>query len=271
MRRVICLAAILNAAPALASPYTLSKGSTAVTLMGSVWSFDSFFDGSGGRAELPYTITQTDLILGLEHGLTDRMTLTALLPYSRSERAALAGELDPIEVNDGASDLRLGLRWRLSGDGATQYGLVFGVKWPGDYTPDVINAPGDGNFDAEILATAARQLGKLTISADGGFRYRNGNPANEIVLRLEPSYLLGTRIILFGGLEWIDSLGGIPIEEISATLPFSRIEEDLLQVSSGAFYSFSQRFGAFAAWSTTLDGRSTARGSRWTLGTRFSF
>ena len=59
MRRLVCLALVLAAAPAFANPYTLSKGTTSVTLLGSVWSFDTFIRGDGEEQQLPFTITQT--------------------------------------------------------------------------------------------------------------------------------------------------------------------------------------------------------------------
>src|SRR5207237_236703 len=77
MRRLAVLASMLWAASALADPYTLSRGATTLTLVGSVWRIHSFFNGDGDRKVLPFTITQTDVTLGLEHGLTDRLTLSA--------------------------------------------------------------------------------------------------------------------------------------------------------------------------------------------------
>jgi hypothetical protein len=276
MRRWTLLAALLAAPSVFAQPFTLAKGSTEVTLSASIWRIDSFFDGQGDDKQLEdlgIAVTQVDLILQVEHGLSDHLTFIASLPYSRSELDVLGSDDDgPMSVNDGASDARIGLKWRLSGDGATQYGLRIGLKWPGDYQTDLVYAPGDGNFDAEALLSAGRRLGKLTVSADAGYRYRNGAPHDEIVVRVEPSVLLGSRLTLFGTGDWVDSRGGIGIDEtVGVAWPFTQTEEDLLRLTAGSLWSFSPRFSLFAIWGATVDGRSTARGSQWTVGTKLSF
>lgn len=274
MRRWILFGALLATAPAAGNPFTLAKGATDLTFSASVWSIDRYFDGDG--RDLPLSalgikILQTDLILQFDHGLSDRLTLSASLPYSRSSLDILASDADNL-INDGASDARLGLKLRLSDEGATQYGLLFGVKWPGDYQTDLVYAPGDGNFDAEILGTLAHRFGKLTLAADAGYRYREGLPAGEIVGRLEPSLLLGSRFTVFGALNYINSLDGIGIDEtVGVEWPFTQTEEDILRVTGGGLVSLSTRIALFASWSMTVDGHSTAQGSQWSAGTKLSF
>jgi len=274
MRRFVLYAALLLARGVLAHPFTLSQGATDVTISASVWSIDRYFDGKGKDlplSALGFDITQTDLVLQVDHGLTDRLTLSFSLPYSRS-KLHLRAQNDNGPVNDGASDARLNLKMRLSGDGPTQFALIGGVKWPVDYTTDVVYAPGDGNFDAEILASLGRRFGRLVVSVDAGYRYRNGPPADELLARVDPSFLIGSRLTLYGSLSYVDSLSGIGIDDtVAIEWPFTRAEEDVLRLTGGALYSFTRHLAVFGSWSSTVDGRSTARGSRWTVGTKLFF
>jgi hypothetical protein len=252
----------------------MASGATDLTLSVSVWNINHYFDGDGKDlrlSDLGIKVRQTDIILQLDHGLSDRLTFSASLPYSRSSLDVLALEDEDI-VNDGASDARLGIKWRLSGEGATQFALLAGVKWPGDYTTNLVYAPGNGNFDAELLGSLAHRFGKLVLSADGGYRYRKGTPAGEILGRFEPSLLIGSRLTLYSSLSYVNALDGIGIDEtVGVEWPFTSAEEDYLRLTTGGLISVSSRLALFAGWSGTLDGRSTARGSQWTAGTKVSF
>jgi hypothetical protein len=274
MRRILLLGALLAASEALAHPFTLSQGATDVTLSISVWRIERFFDGNGKDVPLSalgVKVTQTDVMLQVDHGLTDWLTLSFSLPYSRSKLHVLAQD-DEGPVNDGASDARLGLKLRLSGEGRTQFSILAGFKWPGDYATDLVYAPGDGNFDAEMLASVAHRFSRFTLSAEAGYRYRNGLPANEVLGRFEPSVLIGSRLTLYGVVSYVDSLDGIGIDEtVDIQWPFTRAEEDVLRLTAGSLYSFTPRVALFASWSATVDGRSTAQGPRWTAGTKLFF
>lgn len=264
-------ASALAAVPASANPFTLPKGQTEVSFATFLWQIDSYFNGDGEDSALPTDVEQTDVIVGLDHGLTDRLTLRISVPWSRSERGFALD--DPFAVNDGVSDAQLGLAWRLNDPRKrTGVALIAGLKWAGDYEVDVVNSPGDGNFDAELLFSVGRQFHRTALSIDVGYRFRSGNPEDEWVARVEGSLLLSRRVMFLTVLDWVDSRGGLAITSSSGLFfPFSRTEEDVFRLTVGGLFSVTERVGLFTSWASTLDGKSTARGSQWGLGTAFSF
>lgn len=272
---VLALAVMVaTSVPAAANPFTLQKGQSDVSFTAFLWEIDEYFNGNGESRDLDFTIEQTDFLIGVDHGLTDRVTLRLSVPWSSSEREVIPGfDSGSLAVNDGVSDAQLGLVWRLnSPERRTGIALIAGLKWAGEYEIDVVNAPGDGNFDAELLFSVGRQSDRASISLDVGYRFRSGGPENEWLARVEGSWLASRRVMLVGVLDWVDSQGGLKITPTTGIFfPYSRTEEDLLRLTVGGLVSVTDRLGIFTSWASTLDGRSTARGSQWGLGTAVSF
>lgn len=269
---VLALAApLLGAVPVAASPFNLPKGQTDVTFATFYWQIGSYFNGDGEDSALPTDVEQTDVIVGVDHGLSDRLTLKLSVPWSRSERGFALDQA--YAVNDGVSDAQMGLLWRLNDPKkATGFALIAGLKWAGEYQADVVNSPGDGNFDAELLFSVGHQYHRAALSLDVGYRFRSGNPEDEWVARVEGSVLMSRRVMWLAVVDWVDSRGGLAITSSSGPFfPFSRVEEDVLRVTFGGYFSVTDRVGLFTSWASTLDGKSTARGSQWGLGTAFSF
>jgi hypothetical protein len=275
MRRAIFVLSLavsaLGAGAVSANPFNLPKGQTEVSFSTFLWQIDSYFNGDGEDSALPTDVEQTDVIVGVDHGLSERLTLKISVPWSRSERGFALDQA--FAVNDGVSDAQLGLAWRLNDPREkTGFALIAGLKWAGEYEIDVVNSPGDGNFDAELLFSLGRQFHRTALSLDVGYRFRSGNPEDEWVARLEGSLLASRRVMLLAVVDWVDSLGGLAITESSEPFfPFSRTEEDVLRLTVGGLFSITDRVGLFTSWASTLDGKSTARGSQWGLGTAFSF
>ncbi|HRC86542.1 MAG TPA: hypothetical protein PK413_13115, partial [Thermoanaerobaculia bacterium] len=197
-------ACLLLGSTAWANPNTLRRGQSVLTVSGASWSFDRFLVGNGDTDKLPVTITQTSFILGFDHGLSDQLQLSVNVPWVSSKRDVVdtvrgGRRVDPgdASTNDGAGDARLSLKYRLTHGTGPQVALYLGAKWPGSYRTrivpsnqrgrgevDLINSPGDGNFDLEAGASVGHQWGPFTGSVDLGYRLRQGLPPNEYVLRL---------------------------------------------------------------------------------------
>lgn len=270
-RNIAVFAGLLlaGALAAEASPFVWTKGSGMVLVSASRWNFDQFLDGSGEEVDLPGDIDQTSIQLGFEHGLTDSLTLSLALPWVSSERSFDLAEVG-FETNDGVGDARIGLRWRMNSLASrTAITLLVGAKWPGDYEKDLINAPGDGNFDAEVGLSVGQQRDRGSWSLEGGYRMRSGEPSNEIVLRGDGSVALGARAQLFGTLEWVNASDGLDLEEgvaPPADFLFSQLEEDVTRLTAGFVVSFTDRVAGFVTAARSLEGSNTALGEEFGLG-----
>jgi hypothetical protein len=253
------------AAPLSANPYTQPKGASALTLSAAVWQFEEYLAGNGDELPLDEqvgleSIEQRSYVLGFEHGLTDQLTLSLTLPWASSDPDPVDPNDRSFTTNEGVSDARIGVKWRLTrGDGA-QFALLAGVKWPGDYEPGLINSPGDGSFDVEVGASVGAQIGRFTGSFDAGYRARSKKPADEVLARGEVSYLVGARTLLFTSFDWTNSQSGANLVEDRPVADFTALEEDATRLTAGVLVSFTERFSAFATWARTVDGKNTALG-----------
>ncbi len=260
---------------AWASPFVLDRGTTNLTLAYEVWTFDEFLDGNGDELPLPLEIEQQTFFVRFEHGVRDRLTLALTLPWAESERGALAGLSDVLLANDGVSDAQVDLKWRLTGDSAFVVSLIAGLKWPGDYATGVVNAPGDGNFDADLWLALGREWGRGALSLDAGYRARRGDPADETMLRAEGSVGLGSRVILFSLLEWVDSDEGRQIDGAFLVnfpeAPFPLTEEDTGRATAGLLLSLSDRLSLYTTYAATVEGQNTPLGAELGLGLSLSY
>lgn len=272
--RLLLITGFLLTTSVWANPYTQPKGDSQLTVSAAVWKFDTLYDGQGNDAELPFgDVVQTDFILGFEHGISDRLTLLLSLPWSDSERDVPAGFPDTLKSNDGVGDAIVGLKWRLNDTASrTAYAILINLKWPGEYEPDIVNSQGDGNFDSEVLFSIGHQFSRASISADLGYRARSGNPDDEWVGRLEGSFSFASRFVAFTALEWVDSQGGLDIDQTFGIFaPYSQTEEDYLRLTGGGYVTFTSRVGGFLSVASAIDGSSTAKGIQYATGLAFTF
>jgi len=254
-----------------ANPFVLPEGSSQLGFTFTTLTFDTLRDGNGNEAGIP-SVDQDSYIVTFDHGLTEDLTLSLAMPYSETRRDLSPGDPGTFATNSGASDARIGLKWRLATSGETLVALLVAAKWPGDYEPDVINSPGDGSFDLEFGVSVGRQWSRTALSIDAGYRSRSGNPDDEIFLRGEASYLLTSQFQLFLATDWVDSQGGIGIDETTTVLwPFSLTEEDFTRVTLGGIYSFNARVSAFLGATETVEGTSTLKGTEYVAGISFFF
>jgi hypothetical protein len=137
--------------------------------------------------------------LGVSYGLTDRFTVSAELPYRRTDdlRAGehshsgggVTNEVVQLGSVSGIGDLRLMAKYRLL-EGEARLALIGGVKAPTGETDkqssegerlETEHQPGSGSWDPIVGAAFAADIGNLTLTV-GGLYQLTGEGAQDTEL-----------------------------------------------------------------------------------------
>ena len=139
-------------------------------------------------------------VVGVSYGLTDRLTISAELPYRRQdglragEHSHAGGSVsnEAVELGSvsGIGDVSLMARYGLLAEGPMRLALIGGVKLPTggtDKTSDqgerleTEHQPGSGSWDPIAGAAIATDLGPVTLSASALYQF-SGEGAQETEL-----------------------------------------------------------------------------------------
>ncbi|HEX5775132.1 MAG TPA: transporter [Caulobacteraceae bacterium] len=152
-------------------------------------------------------------VVGASYGLTDRLTLSAELPYRRHE-GLRAGEHshggggvtnDVVELGGvaGVGDVSVMAKYRLL-DGGVRLALIGGLKLPTGSTDEhndqgerleTEHQPGSGSWDPIAGAAMATDLGALTLTASGLYQFAGeGAQDTELGDRAQVGVALSRRI-----------------------------------------------------------------------------
>jgi len=118
-------------------------------------------------------------VIGLAYGVTDRLTLTAELPYTRRadlrEGVALpAPGVEQLGDVSGFGDASLLAKYRIAGSNERGLALIGGIKLPTGSTRhfstegkllEAEHQAGSGSWDAYLGAAAGTDLGRITLDA----------------------------------------------------------------------------------------------------------
>ncbi len=147
---LLTLAAVAFAAPAAAGAWPQGKGKGQVILKFEDMRADQGYDPDGQLADLP--AERRDRVLGVfaEYGLTDRATLVIKGDWQSGEDAFIDYE--------GRGPLEVGIDWQVWGDDRTSVSLYGGVADGGEGRNAGYAAPGEGDRDWEVRASAGRSF-----------------------------------------------------------------------------------------------------------------
>ncbi|HEY8592705.1 MAG TPA: transporter [Sphingomicrobium sp.] len=151
--------------------------------------------------------------LGLAYGLTDRLMLSAELPYVRHaglragehshSGGAAHNEVVSLGSVNGVGDLRLMAKYRLTGAGPVSAALIAGVQVPTGSTHrrgnngerlETEHQPGSGSVDPIIGASASAPVGSLRLSGSALYHFaRKGAQQTRLGDRFQAGVALSKR------------------------------------------------------------------------------
>lgn len=183
---VMGLLAALRPGRAEAGAWTAERGAFYLRAAAARYTSTQEFDGAGDRHRLPLDGDFSDNHLGayLEYGLLDR--LTAVTSFSIKQ---LRYE-NKVRIVDskGLGDVDVALRARLASGAAGVLAAQFLTKFPSGYETDVSLPLGNGRREYDARLLWGRGLFPLLpgyCSLEAGYRWRLGDPADEVHYLLE--------------------------------------------------------------------------------------
>lgn len=137
--------------PAVAGPWTQPKGQGQWIVKFEQMQADRGFDSDGVLADLPGPRRDTAVGVWGEYGLTDRLTVQIKGDWQSGEDAFVA--------YDGRGPLEIGLTWQVWRDERAAVSVYAGYADGGEGRNAGYAAPGVGDSDWEVRASAGRSFG----------------------------------------------------------------------------------------------------------------
>lgn len=268
-----------------------AKGEGSVTVSYTYTQYDQFYvadnkmDGAGMYGE----ISQDIYSLYAKYGITDRLTVVAIIPYIDATGKDRNEGFDGPLRDDGFQDFSLWAKYRpFSADfeGGRFDGLVAaGVSIPDGYEPGGILSLGSGAF-----ATDLKLGGQLNL--DGGFFATfiagyslRGNAESELPGLEGRDLDVPNAINLMGKVgyaasrfyveAWIfnqNSTDGIDIGGEGFSMGnFPETEVDYTSIGASVYVPIAAGFGASVGYGTTIDGRNIGDASYISGGITYNF
>jgi len=237
---VIALTVALPVAHALADAWTLPMGETELSTTYTYVDAVDALDNDGER-DLSADFYMHELSVLLELGATDYLT-AYVQPHFRWIEAAGTEE-------EGLSHTDVGLRLRLFGQDDDVFSIQAEATFEGDIDSiqNVMLNQGDMEYEVRALYGGRFDLGGIPgfINLEGGYRWREGLPANEIYADFafgwEPQR--ATEVLIESLNVWGDGQGDDPL-----LYPYFRqhkVQGSLLMHTSP---SFTLQLGGFYTW-----------------------
>jgi len=277
----------LGAEPALAGgPWTLEKGHGYVnySVVGSRFNSFELFDGTVTTST--NNTRNLDIAVGIEYGLTDRLTLAGTIPY---DFAATEGSAN--NTHQSLSDGRFAARFKI----IEGVGVGFGAKIPlSNYPVNTLGALGYGQTDLDFSLLLGRtfHIASQPTWADVELTYRarlgdyrsstfNGvsKPSDVLAAYGEFGILATKKLSLrvFGFGTDPTSPFGLASPDFRAlqaqigTPPFPRMSQTYIKVGGGASYQVADRVDVGIAWVDTVLHHSTTIDQHFELRVGFQF
>lgn len=169
--RLFCFAAVLVVAnPAFAGPWVQARGKGQVIVKYEAMRADNGFDPVGDLLPLPALRLDSAAGVFAEYGLTDRLTVQIKGDWQSGR--------DAFVDYQGRGPVELGLTWQVWRGDTGAASLYLGYADGGTGRNADYAAPGIGNQDWEIRASAGRPLagGRAFVDVQAARRLRDGLP-----------------------------------------------------------------------------------------------
>ncbi|HXV75774.1 MAG TPA: hypothetical protein VD788_05590 [Candidatus Polarisedimenticolaceae bacterium] len=225
---------------------------------------DEGFDAEGEVVPFEFDGRYTDDTLKLygEFALRDELALIASIPLQsiEYENRFESG------ATDGLGDFELGLRLRFV-DRPVVVSFQALVRVPGHYEGEPRLPLGYDQYDAEgrLLLGQSLAAGRIYYGLEAAYRWRDREPADEWRYLVELGGLLTRRLYARTKLEAIESAENAEDVRDVFGNPVLRFESELRRIETTLGYRFARNLGVEVAWNPILDGRSTAKGTTWSL------
>lgn len=267
VKRSLVAIALLSASatPSLGGAWTQQPGHLYERLAFNLYVADRNFDRDGDRVDFANNGEFTDVNLSnyFEYGLTESLSVLGSLTYKRIEKN------DDLRTDTtwGIGDIDLGLRRRLLENRLGIFAVQGLVKIPETYDDNDPLPLGNGQYDVEGRLLYGRSLWPLLpgySNLELGYRWRDGDPSDEIRYLIEVGFDLSSQLFTRAKLDGVFSVDNGSRRDASGN-PTTTNNFDLAKLDLTVGYRLSKAWGVEAAWTPALYGQNTAAGATYTL------
>lgn len=260
MKKIFILCALMTSmyTAAAAHPWVQENNRYIVSVTTAFRFCDSVLDDAGNENRLPGDMNSIETLVFYNEGYNDKSDLSVQtgFVYSKPEFAA-ANVVD--KPNAGLADTRIRYKWQFR-DSAVSAAAIVGLKIPGTYSRNRLNAPGKGQVDIELGASVGQHTAAIQTywSVDAFYRMRMGNPDDEFEYDIEAgrkfTNKLNTRVFY----QRIDSLGGVRLQDTAyggGARTFQEMETDTSVLGLSVEYELKSHRAISLTWADTINGR----------------
>lgn len=180
--------ALLQAGVAHADPFNLPAGEGRVIVTGIHTNSPTGFDEHGNVADIP-TYKQNQVYAYAAYGVTDDLTVT-LTPSFQTVKQPNS------DLNSGLGYTDVGARYRFSQYRDWTFSIQGTVRIPGQRRADPVAQISSVGVETDLRAGVGYGHGPIYFSAEGGYRFRSGDPQNEFHADLSLGYHVAPRFQL---------------------------------------------------------------------------
>ena len=233
-------------------------------------SFQTFWMGTH-RTKLSDPVVQHSATISMEYGVAESFALDAAVGYSRVDSKAFG----PTSLSDdGLSDTRLGLRWRIVDERMSRCAyaptvtLRVGGIIAGSYEAGPPFAPGDGAHGGEFSVLAAKAFGStgFGLYGEGGYRIRSRPVPDDAFASIGAYQTLGA-FTLHVAYQHTQGLSGSDIGDPGFKFPELKEVNQIVEIGLGFTDSGKRYYQIFGA--LNVGGRNT--GDKQIIGASASF
>lgn len=267
-----CIFSMLLFIPSLAfsGAWTAPKGQTYNRIAFNAYYTDEVFDSSGHTKDMANNgeFFDNNVSYYMEHGITDELTLVFSTSYK-----FLESKNDHEEIKDDSlSDIDLGLRYRLAQGRFGVLSVQGVVKIPEAYSDSEEIAPGNGQYDGTIKLQYGRSLYPLIpgyCNFEAGYRYRDEEPADEILYLLE--FGLDFTKKLYGRVKYdaIIGMNNADTDTSGGSNPSFAAEYDLAKIDVAFGYKLNKIWSLELEALKEVSGESVSKGLTYTIAVAF--
>lgn len=260
MKRILALCAMITAVSvsAAAHPWVQENDRYIVSVTAALHFCDAVYDDAGVERRLPGDMNSMETLVFYNEGFTDNADLSVQtgITYGKPEFDA-AGVVD--RPNYGIADTRIRYKWQFH-DASLDAAAIVGMKVPGTYARNRLNAAGKGQLDIELGASVGQHTAAIQTywSIDAFYRLRMGDPDDEFEFDIEAGRKFTGRLNTRVFYQRVDSLGGVRLQDTAYggnTRTFQEMETDTSILGLGLEYEIGARRAVSLTYTDTINGR----------------
>ncbi|HOO55550.1 MAG TPA: hypothetical protein PLN69_01925 [bacterium] len=243
-----------------AGPWVQEKHQVQVAFTGGYTYFDTYLDSDGDSMDMNDEVVQFEAYYLYNAGIGKKRDYSIIIGVVSSDARSPVADITD-NRNRGLTDTSIRYRQQIYSKNTT-IALIGGLKIPGTYDENVLNAPGDHSLDVEAGMSIGEYYDERDMywSADVLYRIRFGDTDDEAEFDFEIGRVFDRKWLLRGLLTIVEQTGGHPIEQTplgGGSSNFKQLNEDRFRFGGGVSYQLGVDTSLGITYMETTKGSNT--------------